>query len=374
MRSVPWRWLLVMAVCGFLIAVAFAPDPTTSDLSTWPNDVLVSTLSHSNPNVRREVVRQLVSRARTVMPTLEHIAENPAHPNFSDVYEILQELMLSSDLSVSETAESTLERLMQADNRLVADAALKIVFGNAMLRHARALLQFRDRGGAFAYEDEDPALKPADTQVYLPRIVVLDRRWTGGDEGLKYVGRLYPSEPLTVHVGRDATVSEGALRRLQSSRAYVAIRREGESCLGIFVDVREESRFVRVSEVTRGSPADLAGILPGDVLHRFDGRPTHTLMDLRELSMRRQPGDLVEVRIRRRSKRLRIKLALGSDFRTGECQCVATDPRAQRDPQPAAPVAAILDGLVPIAEPALSIAAPSDALHPENVPDPASAE
>jgi S1-C subfamily serine protease len=51
-----------------------------------------------------------------------------------------------------------------------------------------------------------------------------------------------------------------------------------------------------VNTVVHGSPIDRVGIVPGDVLTRFDGTPVNTVARLTALVVTKHPGDAVQVR------------------------------------------------------------------------------
>lgn len=57
---------------------------------------------------------------------------------------------------------------------------------------------------------------------------------------------------------------------------------------------------LRISAVEPGSPAAEAGLLPGDVLLRWNGQPIRELDQIRSLILADEPGDLVELSLARR--------------------------------------------------------------------------
>ncbi len=246
-----------------------------------------------------------------------------------DVLDVLEELMLSPNADIADAAETALERLARPPQSDLADAALRVLFSNGTLRHARALAKCQELGaqiikGAPVESMAASIARPTSPPV-VNRILMLDENWTGGDDGLRYATRLFPGEVLAIHVGNEAAVTEQGLREVQMRRSYVFIRREGEPCLGIVADYQGElGAGVRISEVAPGSPAAVAGLRRGDVIYELGGRRVVSSASLRRISLQSHPGERIELRVQRGSRSLRVKLALGSDFATGDCQCVAS--------------------------------------------------
>ena len=63
-----------------------------------------------------------------------------------------------------------------------------------------------------------------------------------------------------------------------------------------------------------GSPADLAGILPRDILLTLDGIPVSSQDDLDRLLMDRQVGDSVTLTLYRAGQQGRVELTLTEDM------------------------------------------------------------
>ena len=81
--------------------------------------------------------------------------------------------------------------------------------------------------------------------------------------------------------------------------------------LGSVPDFTPVERGVKLSGVTPGSPAEVAGIRTGDVLV---GIGTHEVADLQGMTdalRAYKPGESVEVRVLRGAERLSLKVTLG---------------------------------------------------------------
>jgi serine protease Do len=68
----------------------------------------------------------------------------------------------------------------------------------------------------------------------------------------------------------------------------------------------------RIVQVHPGSPAERAGIKPGDIVTRFDGRPLDGFDELIRAIREKKPGDKVKIEILRASRTLKLDLVIGS--------------------------------------------------------------
>jgi serine protease Do len=158
---------------------------------------------------------------------------------------------------------------------------------------------------------------------------VLDNRATlirtdctlvGGDSG----GPLFDLDGklIAIHSRIGATVSENihvpidtyrdTWKRLIAAEAWgepIGGPRGGKPFLG--VDLDNDARVCRVAEVEPDSPAEKAGIKPGDVILSFDGEPVANFEELTLQLVGHKPGDTVNVRVRRGDQTLKLKLQVG---------------------------------------------------------------
>jgi putative serine protease PepD len=65
--------------------------------------------------------------------------------------------------------------------------------------------------------------------------------------------------------------------------------------------------------VIKGGPADKAGLKPGDVITKIDGRPIEDATDLIAQIRSRAPGDRITVTYERAGKESSVQLTLGAD-------------------------------------------------------------
>uniref|UniRef100_A0A7C4LL63 PDZ domain-containing protein n=1 Tax=Schlesneria paludicola TaxID=360056 RepID=A0A7C4LL63_9PLAN len=332
MSNWPWRSLVLLVAGGFIVTVMLVPDPSPQDYSSLSTAELVDRLASPRSVVRQAAAGQLIVRGKTIAPELVRAAQTAAPNQLREIVAILEELMLSSDVRVSELAEESLEELAGSPVRSAADLAARILLRNATLRHNRAMAHLDCLGAtvhvAVHQELRTDARAPdfsASPRTHLTtRLVILDGNWLGGDPGLKHIGRLFPGDLLMVHVDDDAAVSEAGLQQLRIARPDTVIRRPDQGCLGISYS-RDSSDTV-VTGVVPNSPADRAGLRPGDVILSIDNEPLRQFQQLSTLTRERRPGDAIRLVLNRYQGStpvtMSIELRLGSDFRTGVCACV----------------------------------------------------
>jgi hypothetical protein len=325
MATLPLKPMIYAAAAVLFLAVVYAPDPNARTFSTLSTGELIEALSSSRETIRRAASGQLIARAKTVVPQLVEALPAADEAQLRGLFVILEELMLSNDAEVAESAESALERLTGDRDKRVADQAIEVLIFNSTLRHGRALLTFTELGGRLDESrwNRSGPVEAATTTVRtpMPLVVVIDSQWRGGDQGLLYLARMFPGEMIAVHITTDAPVTEAGVASLSASRNQLVVRREHDSCLGIILDTRSFSTVVNVAGVIHGSPAERGGLRTGDALIDIDGVPILQVEDVGRYLSSLSPGDFVRITLRRGSQTVRLRLALGSDFLTGRCHC-----------------------------------------------------
>ncbi|CNE22912.1 serine protease PepD [Mycobacterium tuberculosis] len=110
----------------------------------------------------------------------------------------------------------------------------------------------------------------------------------------------------------------------QGKRVAEEIIRTGsvrQAKLGVFPDPRYQNGGAKIMSqqvngqdpVIKGGPADKAGLKPGDVITKIDGRPIEDATDLIAQIRSRAPGDRITVTYERDGKESSVQLTLGAD-------------------------------------------------------------
>ncbi|MEM9123594.1 MAG: PDZ domain-containing protein, partial [Pseudomonadota bacterium] len=93
----------------------------------------------------------------------------------------------------------------------------------------------------------------------------------------------------------------------------------------------DAARGALVAEVTEGSPADNAGIEPGDLIMTFDGKPIPEMRDLPRIVADTKIGKTVPVEVLRRGKKQTYDVKV-ERLDEAEQQAAVTDPSGSNDP------------------------------------------
>jgi len=78
----------------------------------------------------------------------------------------------------------------------------------------------------------------------------------------------------------------------------------------VFPNLKFPTQGVLIMQVERGSPADRAGIMPGDVIQQIDGRPVRDSDQMIEIMRLKQPGDTIQLRIWREGQQMALSATL----------------------------------------------------------------
>ncbi len=98
----------------------------------------------------------------------------------------------------------------------------------------------------------------------------------------------------------------------QLPMATASASASGGAWFGSVPDMGETKGGFKLSDATKGSPADEAGLKGGDVIFEFDGKPISNLYDFTYALRAKKPGDQVAIKYRRDGKEFSTKATLRS--------------------------------------------------------------
>lgn len=116
-------------------------------------------------------------------------------------------------------------------------------------------------------------------------------------------------ELLAKFAGKDYdAASRGFSREPQDMQEALAVASKGRGTLGVAI---APNSVARVQNVRPGSPAEKAGILAGDTIARFDGRPIDRSWQLFSAIRSAEPGKKVRVTVLRDGVSLDLEAVVG---------------------------------------------------------------
>lgn len=334
---IPWRSLFWLALVSGGVYVAWSPDPDTSPASggavirpQWSEadlSALIADLNSDDDAVHEHAFRELVASGAAAVPPLEATALEVRRFHRRRVMDVLEQLLLASELEAADAAESALERMAYRAERHIANDASRVLFDNASFIHARAMARVTEDHGKELGPDTagvDPELRADFLQITSQlegKGIVIGGDWTGGESGLRYIQRLYPRDLLLVYLTPDAPITSAGIEILSQSRRNMRVRYPGCTCLGIFLDDVSYANEVVAARVDWRGPAHRAGIRVADRLTAVNGVAIRSADDVERILRPLRPGDIVELRVLRDSQPGQMNVELGSHYRSLRCIC-----------------------------------------------------
>ncbi len=168
-------------------------------------------------------------------------------------------------------------------------------------------------------DDRQPVVRFGRVLATNTSVIETDCKLVGGDSGgplFDMTGRV-----IGIHSRIGSKVTKNLHVPVDNYRASWERLARGDSW-GSLLDVigrpvigvlgEKETNEPRIAQVLPASPAERAGIKPGDLVTKFADEQVDTFDRLKELVNRRQPGDQVTVEVVRGDERLELKLILGA--------------------------------------------------------------
>ena len=221
-----------------------------------------------------------------------------------------------TDLAVVKIDAKDLPAASLGDSDDVQVGDWVIAVGNPLeLRHSvtAGIVSARGRSdvGLAGYEDfiqTDASINPGNSGGALAdldgRVVGINTAIASPNGGNVGIGFAIPAN-MAKHV-MDDLIRSGSVER-----AYLAIvPQDVDESLAAGLHLRD-TRGALIGDVSKGGPADKAGLRSGDVIVAFDGKPVENAAALRATVAESKPGRTVPVRIVRNGSEKTVDVALG---------------------------------------------------------------
>ncbi len=305
------RYLCLIGAIAFAVTVAVTvaiaddppaaskaavPKPSPDEIEQWIRDL------NAPEFMRREAAtRQLIATGSDAAELLVKAAPSSSLEATCRIMVILRTWYTSGKDELVEPAETAIEQLAQSKNRHMAVRSAAILDQYRLtIRQDRAIAEIQKLGGQVKYLEARMQLRGTDEPEFM---VILGRQWNGGDEGLKYVRRLFSINALYLTHDRKTQkittpgITADGLAALQREMPQLRVQYRGSAFLGITQDPR--LTLCRVFNIEPKSPADVAQLERGDVIIRFNDQPVADFEALIDFIKDKQPGDVIKLEVLR---------------------------------------------------------------------------
>ena len=288
------------------------PEEPTGDVSATPVDPAeivraIAALDSPQYVLREQAQASLTQIGGPAVAALHKGAEGGSLERTSRAVRTLGQIAAGGDLSTFERVQDALETLAKSKSRAVSRRAQLELEGLGDVRTKHAIARFEALGGRMK-RNRNPVVAQAALANgidFRPGAqAVLNRKWHGTDDDLVLLTRIANLE--TVYVTRSAPVSAEALEKLrrtittaQPNRRF-QIQPRGDAMVGIQAGTGEEQ--CQISGVEEGSPAERAGLKPGDVITHYNGEQIDGFERLVEITRELTPGTKVTLEVVRREQ------------------------------------------------------------------------
>lgn len=306
---------LILLVCDNHLLAAETAPPKKSDpaqVRRW-----IAELDHDDFAIREAATEALAQSTADGLPDLMKAIRSGSPEVAVRATQVLAAWYAQPEQPAMAAVEDAFETLI-ARGGTVGDQALLAWNSQRRIRDSRSLAELERLGASLKYHEQPvgfPRDDPPGRQKYLQHIVI-SRKWTGGDEGLKHIRRLdQPQQvPVTVYRVNGNTVSDAAFQTLEDTGVRVEKRgaKLGVGSGGGDFDLNaQEIAGFRITSLESGSAADKHGLMLDDTIIEFQDKPVTDFTDLVTYLLDTKPGDKVTFTIVRDRKKQRVAVELG---------------------------------------------------------------
>jgi hypothetical protein len=285
--------------------------PPTDEISRW-----IKQLDSDEYWTREDASKRLFRAGRAAVAALSEAARSPKLEVSTRAVAVLAQLIELDDPRIELAAESVLEEIAASRVTSAAARAETALEGYRGSRQERALARLRELGASVV------ATSFSNGDVAAVQITI-GEGWRGNTDDLVALKRIPKLQRLSIYEG---SVDDGALQHLLSLKQLTGLelfgtgisddglkeltkelantkidRRKG-GLLGVGGDPTVRGGGCFVTTVQPGTAADKAGLQPGDVITKFEGKEVSDFTALTELISAKGGGETVELEFERQTQ------------------------------------------------------------------------
>jgi PDZ domain len=247
----------------------------------------VADLSASEFTHRQAAEQRLIALGPSAFEPLLGLLSKSAPESGQRILAILEQIWLRTPEPQSDILERQLEALRLTYGPYQPTVE-HLLFAHHRLREERAVRALRRLNAVIETEDDPDEIDllmlqglpiPKAPPQHLTQIV-LPRSWKGTEADLWHIQRLSHLKSLTVFVIENNGITPSAWQRMQIGFPNLTVNVRAEVFLGVVGSQFDEGNGCYVSLVQAGSPAETAGIQPGDRILSVDGTKISKFEDL----------------------------------------------------------------------------------------------
>ena len=333
MRHIKWTLLaLVVVASGWASAPLQAAEPgepveapvpadwrerrapVESEKPLPPVGLLIERLASPKFAERAQASRDLVRMGVPAVDALLEAAKSDQPERSQRAVAALEDLFLKSldndEDEATDAAFKALDELSLSDDAVLRSRVEAALAANESELYKNSLEELLRLGASVRYLEGVSRIDDFGKMTPDVDLIFLDKKWTGGTEGLRHVRRVRPNRGLYIISGSGIPAEAIAKFKAESQ---INVQSRGRSQLGIvnhgFVVVKGG---VVVGEIDPTGAAAKAGILPNDVITEFNGGAVTTFDDLVKKIEVTEPGQEIPVKIIRGGEAAELTVTMGS--------------------------------------------------------------
>lgn len=304
-------WCILVLLCIATPLGAEEPSttgkvPSASEIAEWVNN-----LESDQFDVRERAQKTLIDAGNKALPA---VVEAARHGSLESSTRAINILLAWAESEDSDLVIGALENLVDLkDHPKQAKAAEERLH---YVREFLALKEFERLGGEYQVDLKlaTRAVIPIQRLQYLQ--VIIGSQWKGGIEGLELLKdmphvttvsfhspplgdealKILPKLPQVKFVDLYGTkrMTQAAISDTKDQLSGVLFDERGPAYLGVQSGAGDHAA---VGHVVAGSPAELAGLKPGDTIIKFEGTEIKDFRELTTLIAEHEAGDTVPLTV-----------------------------------------------------------------------------